>query len=106
MLERGIQGTRGWNVIRWAVCAGLVICCLAGEASAADAMRCGTHLVRVGDTKAKVLRECGEPTYREVISGEDEVLREQWIYEYGRRRFTRILSFRGIRLIAIESEAD
>lgn len=32
------------------------------NASAASAMRCGTHLVREGDLRSRVLQVCGEPT--------------------------------------------
>lgn len=32
------------------------------NASSAFAMRCGTHLVREGDTRSRVLHVCGEPT--------------------------------------------
>ncbi|MEM7427375.1 MAG: DUF2845 domain-containing protein [Pseudomonadota bacterium] len=31
----------------------------------ADSLRCGDRLIKVGDTKYKVLQRCGQPNYRE-----------------------------------------
>ncbi len=65
-------------------------------------MRCGTHLVLAGDTKLEVLRHCGEPDLREVVSGADEPKVEQWYYERGSRQFPRVLTFRGFELVRLE----
>lgn len=49
---------------------------------------------------------CGEPLIREVISGgegADSAVVEQWYYTLGTQRFTRVLTFRGLALEAIQS---
>ena len=68
---------------------------------AAD-LRCGRHLVRVGDTKVDVIRRCGEPFFRQQISGTDERSVEQWFYVPGRTQFQRIVTFQGTRVVRIE----
>ncbi len=65
-------------------------------------MRCGQHLIRVGDTKVDVIHRCGEPYFREVISGSDERSVEQWYYIPSRTQFQRIVTFRGTRVVNIE----
>ena len=69
---------------------------------AADFLRCGQHLVRVGDTKIDVIHRCGEPYFRELISGSDERSVEQWFYIPARTKFQRIVTFRGTRVVRIE----
>lgn len=71
-------------------------------ALAAGSMRCGTALVKNGDTKPQVARKCGEPDFREFISGADEPSVEQWYYERGQGQFPRVLTFRGITLIDVQ----
>jgi len=65
--------------------------------------RCDSHLVRIGDDKLTVLEKCGEPIFREVVSGALERRVEQWFYKRGVRQFTRILTFEGTRLTRIET---
>lgn len=92
---------------RWlAGIAGTLAMLLTASAHADRALRCGTQLVRPGDTKAEVLAVCGEPLIREVISGgqgADSAVVEQWYYTLGTQRFTRVLTFRGLALEAIQS---
>ena len=76
---------------------------LAGTADAAS-MRCGSSIVKTGDTKLEVLDKCGEPALREVVSGADDVKVEIWTYRGSPTRLTRVLTFRGSRLERIESE--
>jgi hypothetical protein len=71
-------------------------------ALAAGSMRCGTTLVKTGDTKPQVAQKCGDPDFREFISGADERSMEQWYYERGQGQFPRVLTFRGITLIDVE----
>jgi len=75
--------------------------------SYADAMRCGNNLVTVGDSKAKVLLVCGEPMISEVIATEKtddrKELVEAWTYHRGPGSFLQILTFRGGKLILIET---
>lgn len=86
------------------ICAfAVLLCAILPGTVGADNMRCGTHLVRSGDTKLEVLRHCGEPDLREVVSGADEPKTEQWYYERGSRQFPRVLTFRGFELIRIET---
>lgn len=66
-------------------------------------MRCGSHLVRAGDTKVDVLKHCGKPQFREVVSGADERRVEEWYYERGTVRFPVLLTFRGLELVEIET---
>jgi hypothetical protein len=85
----------------------------------ADALRCGTRLVDVGEGQAAVLRNCGEPATRErrVISRAQLVYDpvtgfprteyvpieiDVWLYNFGPQRFMQELSFEAGRLIAIE----
>lgn len=81
----------------------LLWCSLVPVAAAGDNMRCGTHLVRSGDTKFEVLRRCGEPELKEIVSGADEPRVEQWYYDRGARQFPRVLTFRGLELVRIET---
>jgi hypothetical protein len=88
--------------------------------------RCGGGLVSVGDTTAKVLEKCGEPTKEskweeghdtwvsqiydyekeryqlpELIKG--PILMELWTYDLGANKFIRYLHFANGRLIRIET---
>lgn len=86
--------------------AGTLAMLLTAGAHADRARRCGTQLIRPGDTRAEVLAVCGEPLIRELISGgegADSAVVEQWHYTLGTRRFTRVLTFRGLTLEAIQS---
>jgi hypothetical protein len=77
--------------------------------AAADTMKCGRFQVTVGDTKATVLRLCGEPAVREVVSGGEgatSVRKEQWIYDRGKGRFQALLTFEGVGLRRIEFLSD
>jgi len=72
-------------------------------------MKCGRFQVTVGDTKATVLRLCGEPAVREVVSGGEgatSVRKEQWIYDRGKGRFQALLTFEGVGLRRIEFLSD
>jgi hypothetical protein len=90
-------------------------------------LRCGTRLITVGDTKAKVISECGVPDYKEE-SVEERIMRdyhspayykddydwsrepflvktlvkiEEWYYNFGRTRLIHYLRFRNGKLIKI-----
>lgn len=69
----------------------------------AENMRCGTALVVPGDSKLRVLDKCGEPDFRETVSGANERRVEQWFYRSGTQRFTRVVTFRGTRIEDIET---
>lgn len=91
------------------------------DASPALAMRCGTRLVREGDTPSQVRERCGDPT--DVITTTEtrtrtvhrrvagvivsdtisvEVRIQQWTYNFGPQRFMRRLVFEDGLLVEIE----
>ncbi len=86
---------------RLAFSIGLTVLLLPAVGFAAN-MRCGQHLIRVGDTKVDVIRRCGQPYFREMISGSDERSVEQWFYIPSSTQFQRIVTFRGTRVVDIE----
>ena len=79
--------------------------------SAADSYRCGRKLVRSGDSKAQLLRLCGEPRFRDrgvetvKVDGSRQKARvERWYYRKSSRSLGRvILIYRG-RIAGIEVE--
>ena len=100
----------------------VTLLCLSGTAMADSALRCGTHLVSIGDNSHEVIRKCGKPAA--IDSWEEKrVLRdfrtfwghdqrtersrlnrepffvtklvkiEMWTYNFGFYRFVRYLKF-------------
>ena len=67
-------------------------------------IRCGSHLIRTGDVKIKVLDACGEPDLLDVVSGSDERRVEVWTYRGNGRQLIRVVRIRGNRVVAIELE--
>ncbi len=90
-------------------------------------LRCGNRLITVGDTKSKVISECGVPDYKEEWE-EERIMRdfhssiyyrdddewgrepfliktlvkiEEWHYNFGRTRLIHYLRFRNGKLIKI-----
>ncbi len=76
----------------------------------AHAFRCGRQLVQVGDHKTDVLEKCGEPESADARVGVrgsrlrhpygalqleefEEVLIEEWVYNFGPRKFKQFLQF-------------
>jgi hypothetical protein len=101
----------------------LVLCLvMAGETAAfrggSTSMRCGTVLISLGDTKLETLLKCGEPVWREVLTGgcypssysrrtnvryrNFSGFLEEWTYNFGPQQFMRILRFQNGRLVDIE----
>ena len=81
----------------------IMVCLFTAVSTQAGSFKCGTKLVQPGDGKVVVLDRCGEPLFKEVISGEDQFKVEQWTYKArGYRSFVRILTFQGGRLSRIE----
>ena len=80
-------------------------------AAPAEALRCGSRLVQVGDFKFEVQKKCGEPRYNEIIGytlnrrGDREEKVEQWVYGPLRGIFY-ILRFEAGRLKRIERRID
>lgn len=69
-----------------------------------DLLKCKNGIVATGDSKVKVILNCGDPFYAEVISGDDQVKVEQWYYKLGGGRFIRQLTFRAGKLVRIKKE--
>jgi hypothetical protein len=66
--------------------------------------RCGTKLVRVGDTKTDILNKCGSPTMQNpgrIGTGGVDV----WVYNQGSSKTIKILRFTGPKLTSIESSS-
>jgi hypothetical protein len=93
----------------------------------AQAFRCGSGLVKAGDTTGKVLIECGPPTYKEgagtktkAKSAKTEKAKdkpaerkstrgasrkgERWFYNCGDHDFLYVLTFAGGALEKVETE--
>lgn len=79
---------------------------LAVPAFAGDHLRCGKTFIRNGDSKYEVLKNCGEPVFRDRISGEDSDTIEQWVYETSWSRFPRMITFVSGRVARIERLDD
>ncbi|MEE4300801.1 MAG: DUF2845 domain-containing protein [Pseudomonadales bacterium] len=79
---------------------------LAASAFAGDHLRCGKTFIRNGDSKYEVLKNCGEPVFRDRISGEDSDTIEQWVYETSWSRFPRMITFVAGRVARIERLDD
>jgi len=88
----------------------VLLFCLSLTMSDALAFRCGRELVQVGDHKLEVLEKCGEPEWadqRIALMGSrlrhpygalvedryEEVVIDEWIYNFGRRKFKQFLQF-------------
>lgn len=89
-------------------------------AANAHAFRCGRRLVQIGDYKSDVLQKCGEPDTveeRRAIRGSrlrhpqgaleinqfEEVLIEEWTYNFGPRKFQQFLQFENGALKKVEN---
>jgi hypothetical protein len=88
----------------WSGAAILVLAMSTQIVSAGDQMRCGSRIIKLNDTKTTVLSKCGEPDYREVVSGSDSTKREVWVYQMSSTEFVRTLTFVGFRLQDISVE--
>ena len=80
----------------------------------ADALRCESDLVEMGDFKADVLLKCGEPFLKDTVyvDGGESVTGaadkhghclaiDQWTYNPGPGQFLTVLDFRAGRLVRI-----
>jgi hypothetical protein len=79
-----------------------IVMAVPNVAEAFYSFRCGTKLVRVGDTKTDILQKCGSPTLktpgRDATGGADV-----WTYNQGSGKTMRILRFTGPKVTAIDS---
>lgn len=86
----------------------------------ATSLKCGRNLINLGDHKLEVLDVCGEPesvNTRTVVLGNtvhfphrtidiqeyEEVQVEEWVYNFGSKRFRQYLRFENERLVEIKS---
>lgn len=84
----------------------IVIMSLISVSVSAESMRCGDHIVAIGDDKARVLRYCGKPALKERpqaktrlmadVHGEQRrqrVRTERWVYDMSSGQLSRRLIF-------------
>lgn len=94
----------------------IVIMSLISASALAESMRCGDHIVAVGDDKARVLRYCGKPELKERpqtktqlmadVHGEQRrqrVRMERWVYAMPSGQLSRRLIFVDGRVAEIET---
>ncbi len=98
----------------------LLAACLLITATDALALRCGRKLVQEGEHKSDVWAKCGEPDWVDEriavrgnrlrhprgtleISDFEEVLIEEWTYNFGPRKFKQLLQFENGILTDIQS---
>lgn len=67
------------------------------------ALRCDNIVIAPGANKLEVVSACGEPDFRETVSGADAVPEEVWIYDRPRQGVQNLLRFRGVTLAAISN---
>ena len=76
--------------------------------TSAFAMRCGEHVVWKGFLPIDVIDRCGEPVYvrswTEYYGHQPVRHVDEWVYEFGRQRFRRLLRFENGRLTRITTE--
>lgn len=87
----------------------LALATAAGQAWAADTLRCGSQLVSVGDRSSEVLQKCGEPVSRDLLgfkrsaNRREEFQVEEWTYGPNGGMY-QYLRFEGNRLKQISSK--
>ncbi|MDO6694148.1 DUF2845 domain-containing protein [Aliiglaciecola sp. 3_MG-2023] len=73
----------------------------------ADTLRCGSKLIKTGDTSIDVILICGEPTYKEDLTTQQRKHRgvkvERFLYVQPKGQFHKILEFHDGVLIKIEN---
>jgi hypothetical protein len=68
-------------------------------AEAFNSFRCGTKVVRIGDTKTDIEKSCGPPTSKTLRTATGGA--EVWIYNLGSNKTMRKLIFTGPNVTAI-----
>ncbi|MBU0729206.1 MAG: DUF2845 domain-containing protein [Proteobacteria bacterium] len=69
------------------------------NAAALKVLKCKGEKISAGDSSYFVLKNCGEPAYKETLSNEGCVKIEQWYYDCMDRGFIDILKFEGGKLL-------
>ena len=70
---------------------------LASTAALGGNFYCGQHIIKRGDSKARVADKCGPPTSQS---------RDQWVYDRGTTQFTITLHFRADGTVNRIAETD
>src|SRR5689334_2657154 len=92
---------------QWLISLALVLA--AGQAAAADTLRCGSQLISVGDRSSEVVQKCGEPVSRDLLGYKRSADRredfqvEEWTYGPNGGMY-QYLRFEGNRLKLITSK--
>ena len=92
---------------RWLL--SLALALAAGQAAAADTLRCGSQLISVGDRSSEVLQKCGQPVARDALgykrsaNRREEFQVEEWTYGPSNGMY-QYLRFEGNRLRQINSK--
>jgi hypothetical protein len=84
----------------------LLLVAVAVDARDRASLRCDRQFIRVGDAKYQVLEACGEPRFRDRVSGSAQSEREQWVYESEWSDFPRLVTFEDGRVKRIERLDD
>jgi hypothetical protein len=101
------------SLIRFSFCIFFLTIGICFFAYDALAFRCGDGVISIGDTKSRVLIECGKPTYKEKVGSKDVYTNdesnrkrrksskkvEQWSYNCGEGNFVYVLEFEGGKLV-------
>ncbi|GAA6185756.1 DUF2845 domain-containing protein [Aliiglaciecola sp. 2_MG-2023] len=87
---------------------GLLICAsILSHSVYADTLRCGSKLIKTGDTTLDVILTCGEPSFKEDLTTQQKKHRgvklERYLYKQPKGQFHKILEFRDGVLIKIEN---
>ncbi len=87
----------------------LVIGVTAAPVCEADSLRCGRKLIRTGDSKADVLRVCGEPIAKDrgratvrLDGGVRDVPVERWHYKRSTRSLARAVNIYRGKVVSID----
>ena len=94
--------------MKWTVILALVLFFVSvNSVLASDTFRCGSELVMRGDTTAKTMASCGEPSYTELLNPAFKDSRlENWFYNCGSGGFLYVLRFVEGRLQDVEAQGS
>jgi hypothetical protein len=77
----------------WTALISAVVLVLGPPGAVANSLRCGHHLLDVGDSMYEVLKKCGEPSLR---------VGSQWYYQPQGSGFTKVVTFANGRVLDID----
>jgi hypothetical protein len=95
--------------IFWPCLLSLVILVTSSPVCDADSYRCGRKLIRTGDSKADVLRVCGQPIAKDrgranvnIDGGIRDVAVERWHYKRSSRSLAHIVNIYRGQVVSID----